>query len=118
MTTESSSASMTEELAREYAIASIIYYGGSGKCTGMSDANFDGICDWLLKGQAWNVVPWLEREMLKAGSGYDLSRYPEELHVEAGVRISRPCPCTRCMADRGEIKDPDVLRRLGKRVEA
>lgn len=68
--------------AEEYAVASIIYYGGHpGEF--MSDARFDGLCDWLLKNKAWETVPWIEREMLLAGSGYDLSKFPVELHKVA-----------------------------------
>jgi hypothetical protein len=33
--------------------------------------------------RAWRKVPWLEKEMLKAGSGYDLSKFPEKLHKAA-----------------------------------
>jgi len=100
-------------LAERYAIASILYYTGDVPCTGMTDAVFDGICHYLLENEAWKVVPWLERDMLAAGSGYDLSVYPAELHEKAAEQASKPCVCVRCMAVRGEIKDPDVLRRLG-----
>lgn len=70
------------DYAESYAVASIVYYGGH-ESEFMRDAQFDGLCSYLLSRQAWRVVPWLEREMLKAGSGYDVSKFPPELHEAA-----------------------------------
>lgn len=68
--------------AEEYAVASIVYYSGAAR-EFMSDARFDGLCDTLLKAKAWKEFPWIEREMLIAGSGYDLAKFPQTLHDAA-----------------------------------
>jgi len=99
--------------AERYGVAAIIYYGGSGRCPGMTDAQFDGLADWLLQAKAWKRFPWLEKSMLAAGSGYDLARFPEHLHETARKRLERACDCLACAVQRGEIKDPEVLERLG-----
>lgn len=70
------------DYADSYAVASILYYGGA-PAEFMRDAQFDGLCSALLGARAWHVVPWLEEGMLKAGSGYDLKRFPPELHEAA-----------------------------------
>ncbi|MCI0659232.1 MAG: hypothetical protein L0170_19430 [Acidobacteria bacterium] len=101
------------EIAESYAVAAIIYYGDSGRCPGLSDAEFDGRADWLLQRKAWKRFPYLEQSMLAAGSGYDLEKFPRHLHARAATQLAGPCPCLRCMAQRGEIKDPEVLQRLG-----
>lgn len=71
------------DYADSYAIASILYYSGDAPENFMTDGQFDGICSFLLAARAWRVVPWLEKNMLKAGSGYDLERFPLELHEAA-----------------------------------
>ena len=70
------------DYADTYAIASILYYNGAPESY-MTDAQFDGLCSALLGARAWRVVPWLEEGMLKAGSGYDLKKFPPELHEAA-----------------------------------
>ncbi len=76
------------EYAEKYAVASIIYYSDTGIDTGMSDAQYDGFCDWLLKRQAWQRIPWIERDMLLAGSGYDTKGFPPELHARAKAQMA------------------------------
>ena len=74
-------------LAEEYAVASIIYYGGSpGEF--MSDGRFDGTCRTLLKAQAWRQMTWLEREALIAGTGYDTKVFPHYLHRAAAQWVA------------------------------
>ncbi|MEE8551557.1 MAG: hypothetical protein V3T08_09930 [Gemmatimonadota bacterium] len=75
------------EYAERYAVASIIYYGNTGIDTGMTDAQYDGFCDWLLQRQAWKRVPWIERELLICGSGFDTSKFPPELHARAQAQM-------------------------------
>lgn len=82
-------------VAERYAVACIIYYGNGGD-TGMSDARFDGFCAWLLGRQAWKRFPYLERGMLAAGSGYDLAKFPKELHEKAATEMGQPCGCQAC----------------------
>lgn len=64
--------------AAKYAVASILYYRHS--CSPWTDAQFDGVAYALLEAKAWKRFPWLEREMLMAGSGYDLDKFPAEYH--------------------------------------
>jgi hypothetical protein len=104
-----------QDYAELYAVASIIYYGGGGHCTGLTDAQFDGLCSWLLQHESWRRVPWLEHGMLKAGSGYDLAVYPGSLRERAEAQVLQPCACVRCMCSRREINDPEVYERLGIR---
>lgn len=74
-----------------YAVASIVYYGGHpGEF--MSDAQFDGLCSWLKAGKAWEWFPWMEQDMLRAGSGYDLAKFPKELHEAAQEWLTSPAP--------------------------
>ena len=80
--------SLELEYAGRYAVASIIYYGDTGVDTGMTDAQYDGLCDWLLKRQIWKRFPWLERDLLLAGSGYDTSKFPLEFHERAKTQMS------------------------------
>jgi hypothetical protein len=61
----------------------------------------------------WKRFGWLEEGMLAAGSGYDVSVIPQVYHEIAKEVMRDPCNCLRCMAARGEIKDPEVLERLG-----
>ncbi len=75
------------EYAERYAVASIMYYGLSGTDTGLTDAQYDGFCNWLLRRQAWKRIPWLEKEMLRCGSGYDTSKFPAELHERANAQM-------------------------------
>lgn len=71
-----------QHYAELYAVASIVYYGGHpGEF--MSDTQFDGLCSWLLGHKAWERFLWMEREMLVAGSGYDLAKFPKEMHEAA-----------------------------------
>lgn len=84
------------EYAERYAVASIIYYGSPGVNPGMTDAQFDGICERLKKRKAWKRVPYLEQQMLNAGSGYDLAKFPPELHARAGARMGKSCHCMVC----------------------
>lgn len=77
------------EFAERYAVASIIYYSDTGIDTGMNDAQFDGICDWLIKRKVWGRIPWLEYDMLRAGTGYDTSKFPPELHEKARAQMER-----------------------------
>lgn len=71
-----------QHYAELYAVAAIIYYGGHpGEF--MRDAQFDGICGWLKAHKAWELFPWMEQDMLRAGSGYDLAKFPKELHEAA-----------------------------------
>lgn len=65
--------------AQHYAVASIVYYGAFEYGPMMSDAEFDGRCAALLAASAWKQIPWLEREMLIAGSGYILEKFPADL---------------------------------------
>lgn len=104
---------LEQDYAELYAVASIIYYTSKGHCTGHSDAQFDGLCHWLLEHESWKQIAWLEHDMLRAGSGYDVSKFPPELHARAAAQLESPCPCVRCMCHRGEIQDPDVYARLG-----
>ncbi len=67
--------------AQEYAVASIIYY--QGHAPPMLDSEFDDLCKVLLGLRAWEQVPWLEQSMLTAGSGYDLAKFPADLHDAA-----------------------------------
>lgn len=101
------------DIAEAYAVAAIIYYGGSGRCPGLSDAQFDGFADWLLQRKAWKRFPYLEQSMLAAGSGYDLERFPRHLHLRAATQLESPCACLRCMVARGGVHDREVLVRLG-----
>ncbi len=68
--------------AQAYAVASIVYYKALGDPT-MDDAAFDDLCQALLQRRAWEQVPWLEEGMLRAGSGYDLAKFPADLHEAA-----------------------------------
>ncbi len=104
---------LEQDYAELYAVASIIYYGSKGRCTGYSDAQFDGLCHWLLEHESWKRIEWLERDMLRAGSGYDVPIFPPELHARAADQLVSPCTCLRCMCQRGEIQDPEVYARLG-----
>lgn len=70
------------DYAEAYAIASIVYYSG-WDTPFMSDAQFDGLCDWLLKQESYRRIEWLDRGTLIAGSGYVLSDFPEYLHAAA-----------------------------------
>jgi len=99
-------------LAEQYAVASIIYYTGTGRCPGMTDAQYDGHAAWLLSNKVWQRVTWLDEEMLIAGSGYDVKVFPEYLHKRAARRLAASCDCLRCMLRRGEISDPEVIARL------
>lgn len=110
---------MTDEqmelvVAEEYAIASILYYDLAVPCTGVSDGQFDTWCDWLRRRGADARIPWLDPEMLQAGSGYETAEFPRYLHEEAWWRTMELCQCVNCLADRGEIVDPEVLRRMGR----
>lgn len=82
------------QYARKYAVACIAYYGNGESI--MSDAQFDGFCSWLLGRDAWRRVPYLERGMLIAGSGYDLAVFPPELHEAAAAILGHPCRCQIC----------------------
>ena len=101
-----------QEYAERYAVASIIYYTSPGKCAGMNDAQFDGFARWLLKHRSWKRIPWLEKGLLIAGTGYDVKKFPRYLHERATEKLMKPCPCIYCMLARGEIKDPDTIERL------
>jgi hypothetical protein len=68
--------------AQEYAVACIVYYDELGEPT-MPDAEFDDLCQALLGLKAWTQIPWLEEGMLRAGSGYDLGKFPADLHDAA-----------------------------------
>jgi hypothetical protein len=105
---------LEREYAERYAVASIIYYGSPGRCTGMTDAQYDGFADWLRQRRSWLRVAWLEESMLTAGSGYDLTAFPAYLHERARDQLERLCDCLKCMAGRGDITDPEVLALLGK----
>ena len=67
--------------ADTYAVASVLYY--EHDVSAISDALYDGTCHTLLRGQAWKRVLWIEEDILRAGSGYDLSRVPTELRALA-----------------------------------
>lgn len=69
--------------AQEYAVACIVYYQSYPGGPIMSDYDFDDLCQALLKFEAWKQVPWLEEQMLVAGSGYDLKKFPADLHEAA-----------------------------------
>jgi hypothetical protein len=69
--------------AEEYAVASIIYYSGLECGEFMSDARFDGLCQTLLERKAYKTIPWIDRESLIAGTGYDTKVFPEHLHEVA-----------------------------------
>jgi hypothetical protein len=71
------------DYAESYAVAAILYYEAGCPEDFMRDSQFDGLCSVLLGLRAWRVVPWLEEGMLKAGSGYDLEKFPSELHEAA-----------------------------------
>lgn len=75
--------------AQEYAVAAIIYYAGF-PAEFMSDHRFDGLCSALLNRKAWKEFPWIEREMLIAGSGYDVAQFPQELHDVAKAWMEAP----------------------------
>ncbi len=70
----------TLALAEEYAVASILYYRHDESF--FEDARFDGTCTHLLQVRAWQVVPWLDRESLMAGTGY-AATFPTYLHEAA-----------------------------------
>lgn len=69
--------------AQEYAVASIVYYQAYAGGPVMDDTAFDDLCKALLQRRAWEQVPWLELVMLKAGSGYDMAKFPADLHDAA-----------------------------------
>lgn len=77
------------EAAERYAVASALYYGRPDADPLMTDPEFDGLCAWLLERQAWKRHPWLEREALIAGTGYDLARLPEDLRALAASMPAR-----------------------------
>lgn len=80
---------LEQEYAESYAVASIIYYSDTGVDTGLSDAQYDGLCDWLLRRQVWKRIPWIERDLLLTGSGYDTSGFPVELHERAQASLQK-----------------------------
>ena len=73
--------------AERYAVASIVYYSNTGIDTGLSDAQYDGFCDFLLQRQAWKRIPWIERDMLLCGSGFDTKKFPSRLHARAQAQM-------------------------------
>ena len=75
-----------QHYAEIYAVASILYYGYDESF--FSDPAYDGICSALLDMKAWKKIPWIEKGMLKAGSGYDLKNFPRELHEAAEEWLS------------------------------
>lgn len=81
-----------EAYAAEYAVASILYY--QHDTAFMSDHRYDGLCWALKQAKAWTVVSWLDEGMLTAGSGFDLSRFPEKLHALASVLAHGRVPST------------------------
>lgn len=72
-------------LAREYALACILYYGHDVSI--MPDTAFDALTRRLLKDRTFERIPWVEEELLSAGSGYDLTIFPPDLH-ELANRIA------------------------------
>ena len=66
--------------AEEYAVASILYYQYDKSM--MRDAQFDGLCQWLLDHKIYNPIDWLDRESLIAGTGYDV-KFPDYLRAYA-----------------------------------
>lgn len=75
--------------AQEYAVAAIIYNSGF-HAEFMSDSRFDGLCSALLARKAYDEFPWVEYEMLIAGSGYDTTQFPQELHQVAKAWMAAP----------------------------
>jgi hypothetical protein len=74
---------LEQEYAERYAVACIVYYNGAGEDTGLTDAQFDGFCDWLLKHESYKRIEWLDYDFLRCGSGYDVSKFPQHLHRRA-----------------------------------
>lgn len=77
--------------AQEYAVACIVYYATFAGGPTMPDWEFDDLCKALLTRRAWGFVSWLEERMLTAGSGYDLAKFPADLH-EAAEAWRNPQP--------------------------
>ncbi len=63
-----------EGRAAKYAVASVLYY--QHDVTIWSDGEFDALCRTMLDEGDADHVPWLEPEMLRAGSGYDMTKLP------------------------------------------
>lgn len=68
-----------------YAVASILYYRHSISL--VSDLEYDTCCQRLLAWRAWEQYEWLEEAALRAGTGYDLARIPEDYWREAAKRL-------------------------------
>lgn len=61
-----------------YVVSSILYYRFD--CAYMADHAYDSACGYLLTNQAWTRWGFLDKEALRAGSGYCYNEFPKAFH--------------------------------------
>ena len=87
------------EMAGLYAVASICYDEGNHKPI-ITDNTYDRLCQSLYEHFDECVeagASYLDRELLKCHSGYDMRRFIRPYHNIAGVLLGHPCRCLVCM---------------------
>ena len=81
-----------------YGFAAVAYYGNEE--SPWTNGEFDELCSILLADGTYDRVAFVEKELLQAGSGYDMKAFPEWIHQLVGEHIGRPCACTACQEKR------------------
>lgn len=87
------------EMAGLYAVASICYDEGNHKPM-ITDNAYNCLCQSLYKHFDECVecgASYLDRELLKYHSGYDMNMFVQPYHNIAEVLLGHPCRCYICM---------------------
>jgi hypothetical protein len=86
------------EMVGLYAVASICYDDGNHSPV-IDDSVFDRLCEAIDEHFDECVetgATYLDRELLKCHSGYDMTIFIQPYHTIAGVLLSHPCRCFKC----------------------